>query len=92
LSTQSDVVLDRTRRLLTYLAAVSRELTVKPVRDVGQHRDARQPVPADVPAHPGIRLGHPTEAQPGWLTVRKTPALTRPVPPEGRSRRCTEDL
>jgi very-short-patch-repair endonuclease len=80
-SAQSEVVLDRTRRLLTYLAAVSRELTVKPVRDVTQHHDAPVLWPDAVPAHPGIRLGGGSQDRPAWLSVRKVPAPVTPTPP-----------
>lgn len=73
-------VLDRTRRLLTYLAAVARELTAKPVRDVASHRDAPLIWPGDVPQHARVRLGAGSEGDP-WLTVGKVAAPVPPTPP-----------
>ncbi|MCE0536925.1 AAA domain-containing protein [Kineosporia rhizophila] len=73
---RSEEVLDRTRRLLTFLAATARELTVRPVRDVLRPDLSGGPaalLPTDVPKHPKVRLGTPAD----WLEVRKVP-----LPPE----------
>ncbi|GLY26763.1 AAA domain-containing protein [Kineosporia sp. NBRC 101731] len=78
---RSEVVLDRTRRLLTFLAAAARELTVRPVRDVYQHDGPAPLLPSDIPRHPLVRLG-PAEHRAGWLEVRKVPQPAEPpVPP-----------
>ena len=91
MSTQSELVLDRTRRLLTYLAAVSRELTAKPVRDVARHQDSRPLGPAAVPVHPRVHLGEPNRDRAGWLRVQKVPAPVAPVPPAELAERLDPD-
>ncbi len=78
---RSEEVLDRTRRLLTFLAATARELTVRPVRDVLRPDLSGGPaalLPTDVPKHPKVRLGTPAD----WLEVRKVPCRpSRPASP-----------
>ncbi|WP_331283108.1 AAA domain-containing protein [Kineosporia babensis] len=79
---RSEVVLDRTRRLLTFLAAAARELTVRPVRDVLKHESSGGPgalLPTDVPRHPKVRFrGAEAEDRDDWLEVRKVPLPGEP--------------
>ena len=66
----SNDVLERTRRFLDYLAALARELTTKPERDVRQYAVTAPIWPDQVPVHHGVILG-PGEDRPAWLVVKK---------------------
>ncbi|MBK8078178.1 MAG: AAA family ATPase [Kineosporiaceae bacterium] len=74
----SNDVLERTRRFLDYLAALARELTTKPERDVRQYAVAAPIWPAQVPVHHEVVLG-PGEDRPAWLVVKK---VQEPQPPQ----------
>ncbi|MCO5968905.1 AAA domain-containing protein [Actinoallomurus soli] len=68
---------DRITRLYDYLGALAQEVYAKPIRHVG---DYDVPIaPADVPAHPSVRLG--TAAGDAWLRVAKTPRPEAPAVP-----------
>ncbi|MBT0771177.1 AAA family ATPase [Kineosporia sp. J2-2] len=79
---RSEMVLDRTRRLLTFLAAAARDVTVRPVRDVFRHDGPPPLTPADVPGHPRVRLAAPDRA--AWLEVGKVAPPPGPPAVPGR--------
>jgi hypothetical protein len=64
-------------RFLDYLAALARDLTTKPERDVRQAAAAAPIWPDQVPRHHGVALG-PGEDRPAWLVVRKVPEPPAP--------------
>ena len=68
---------ERITHLYDYLSALAQEVYAKPVRHVGDYDVAL--TPADVEAHPSVRLGPP--AGDAWLRVTKTPKPTPPALP-----------
>jgi len=72
-------VIDKTSRLLDYLAAVARDLQVKPARDISQFDPLI--TPADVPNHSRVHL-RPTSGNESWLSIPRIDEPERPILPE----------
>ncbi|TFE33756.1 DNA helicase [Frankia sp. B2] len=71
-----DQVRGRSLRLLDYLAALAAERRGAPRRQLAEYVPAPL-LPADVPSHPGVRLG-PTTQRESWLEVARVPQPAAP--------------
>ena len=82
MANERDVVVDRTRRFLDDLAALARDLTTTPERDVRKAlADSPLIWPERVPSHHHDVVLGPGEEREAWLVVRKVQEPRRPELP-----------